>query len=149
MNQTILENSFLEFLQGKGLDIQGLSLKIFPNLFIEYVEKVKFSGFNEENNSDMLLFQYGNYDWGNGKYFEVNFTRQLYEIFADGSHQILQLGITFYYDSETFSNVKSFNKWSWETESLEFFLQTIFDSDGFQNAHLQNSIKKEIFVNFI
>lgn len=149
MNQTFLENSFVEFLQAKDFNFKEISLKNFLNLFIEYFEEIKFKGFNEENDGDMLLFQYGNYDWGKGRKFEVNFTRQLYEIFPDESHQILQLGITFYYDCESFSNVKSFNKWSCESESLEDFLHIIFDSDGFQNALLQNPNNKEIFVDLV
>jgi hypothetical protein len=28
---------------------------------------------------DMLLYQWGSYDWGNGRYFEVNITRQFIE----------------------------------------------------------------------
>ncbi len=149
MNQTILENSFLEYLQGKGLDLQGLSLVTFPHLFIEYFQTIKFERFNQRNDGDMLLFQCGNFDWGKGRFFEVNFTRQLYEIFADESHQILQFGITFYYDSESFSNTKSFNKWSCDFQNLEHFQQFIIKSEPFLYATSQTQEKIEVFVDLV
>lgn len=145
MNKEVLENSFLEFLQGKGLDLQGLSLQTFPDLFIEYFQNIKFEGFSEENDGDMLLFQSGNYD----SEFQINFTRQLYEVFPDESHQIFQLCITFFYDSDDFSDVKSANKWSCDCEDLEVFQQFIFNEQAFMVTidKLQNKV--EFYVDLV
>lgn len=46
---------------------------------------------------DMLLYQWGSYDWGNGRYFEVNITRQFIEAEGDGDDAISQLSLTYRY----------------------------------------------------
>jgi hypothetical protein len=45
---------------------------------------------------DLLLLQWGAYDWGEGEFFELDLTRQF--IVADGEHDdIFQLSLTFRY----------------------------------------------------
>src|SRR6187455_2166 len=62
---------------------------------------------------DMLLFQYGLYDFqdGKGENFIVNFTRQFY-IEDSGNDEFYQLGLTLNYDKHFFENVDNFTKWS-------------------------------------
>ena len=48
---------------------------------------------------DMLLFQWGTYDWGAGRFFEVNLTRQFIEQGADEDDDAMsQLGLTYRFE---------------------------------------------------
>lgn len=44
---------------------------------------------------DMLLYQWGTYDWGAGRHFELNITRQFIEADLQDDDAISQLSLTF------------------------------------------------------
>lgn len=47
---------------------------------------------------DMLLFQWGTYDWGTGRHFSLNITRQFIEDGLQDDDAISQLSLTFRFD---------------------------------------------------
>lgn len=149
MNKQIIIDSFQGYLKEKGFDEKSLSLSNVPELFVDYYRNIKFDGFVEENDSDILLFQYGTYNWQKERYFQLNFTRQLYEVYKDESHQIYQLGLTFFYSPDGFSNISSFNKWTKDFSDLTDFLDSIINSGGFNEALNEIPLRKEIVVYLI
>lgn len=48
--------------------------------------------------SDMLLFQWGTYDWGTGRHFSLNITRQFIEENLQDDDAISQLSLTFRFE---------------------------------------------------
>lgn len=149
MNEQRVIESFQNYLKEKGFEEKSLSLSILPNLFIDYYQDVKFDAFNEEDDGDMLLFQYGTYNFQEERYFQINFTRQFYEVYEDDSHQICQLGVTFFYCPKNFYDIISFNKWSANFSNLTDFHNVIIDSDGFKKALNEILLKKEIAVELV
>lgn len=89
------------------------------------VKKVK--AYEEE---DMLLFQYGTYNWNKqGANFEFNLTRQ----FAiPNQDEFLQLGLTLYYPPQPFETIESFGAWSMDYQDVKAFKTMIEASEGFQ-----------------
>lgn len=63
--------------------------------------------YNRNDDADMLLFQYGCYDWGSGKNLEIDFARQLIK-----NDSIIQVHITvkFPYE-ERFAQLQSHEEW--------------------------------------
>ena len=63
--------------------------------------------YNRSNDTDMLLYQYGCYDWGDGKNLEIDFARQLMK-----GDDIVQVHITvrFPYE-EKFKDIHSGEEW--------------------------------------
>jgi hypothetical protein len=63
------------------------------------------------NDGDMLLYQWGTYDWGRGRHFELDITRQL--ILGEGEDDdIWQLSLTFLYEpSDELDAVGSGDRW--------------------------------------
>lgn len=54
-----------------------------------------------ENFGDMLLFQFGIYDWGSGPFFEIDLTRQFLEVESDDEDAAMsQLHITRLYSPD-------------------------------------------------
>lgn len=70
---------------------------------------------------DMLLFQWGIFDWGSGPTFEYDITRQL--ITAPGEDEdIWQLSLTLRYPpDEECARLESGNRWHAAPEDLEEF----------------------------
>lgn len=146
MNERIIFESFQKYLEEKGFTKESLSLSNLPEIFVDYYQKVKFNGFNQQDDSDILLFQYGTHRWQEEAYFQINFTRQLYEVYEDESHQIYQLGLTFLYSPQIFSDVISFNEWSINFPDLEKFYTATVNSDGFKKAFNKTPLRKETNV---
>lgn len=62
-----------------------------------FYEAVKPEGCGGES-GDMLLFQWGTYDWGTGRHFGLNITRQFIEESLQDDGAISQLSLTFRFD---------------------------------------------------
>ena len=135
--------AFADFIKGKGLESNGLSLSSFSKLFIDYYQEVRFEEYSdEEADEDLLLFQYGSYDWGDGRFFEVDFTRQYYKLFSEeGDNEVIQQRFTFYFDPSAFGTVKAFNLWSHDCNDLTLFESKISQSEGYIAALNYEPIK--------
>lgn len=66
-----------------------------------------------EEDGDMLLFQWGTYDWGDRPTFQYNLTRQLITSAVDvDDQQIWQLGLTAHYaPTARLTQLGSANRW--------------------------------------
>lgn len=76
-----------------------------------------------EAEGDMLLFQYGVYDWGSGPFFEVDLTRQFVELERDGDENVYsQFHLTCYYAvDEALIALGRGNCWCRDTSELDRF----------------------------
>ena len=114
---------------------QGISLSaknivaLTTNLFQEL--KVEGISDSEDTESDMLLFQYGIYDWGNewGEHFSFDITRQLYD-FEEG--EPYQLNVTLVYEPKIFEGLEKYSCWSSDYTNIEDFTVHILTTDGFK-----------------
>jgi hypothetical protein len=100
--------------------------------FIYFFENYKLNIELDDVEDDMLLFQYGHYDWnGNGEQFEFNLTRQ----FAiPDEDEFLQLSLTLYYSAASIEKLKSFNSWSVDFDTIEEWKLMIEHSEGFKKT---------------
>lgn len=81
------------------------------------------------NQSDMLLFQWGTYDWGSGTYFELNITRQFIEPEGEGDDAISQLSLTFKYrETAALRVIGEGNRWCESLENVGEFRKFINES---------------------
>lgn len=107
-----------------------LSLLLFNSI------KVKDVDYSEKDN-DMLLFQYGTYNWGDEKGDHSNFdiTRQ-FRILDDD--EFYQLSFSLIYDPSTLTNDDSYDSWSAYAETLEDWVANIRVTPGYQKLRLVN-----------
>ncbi|MCL1971600.1 MAG: hypothetical protein FWG57_01250 [Endomicrobia bacterium] len=102
-------------------ELIDVSIELFDNTKVEEVD-------SEYVDTDMLLFQYGTYDWGSGENFEFNITRQF--IFADADEPF-QLSLTLFFDAV---EIESYDCWSMNFETIEDFVNDIKSSQGYKLA---------------
>lgn len=107
--------------------------------FLNFYRKFKTKSELGHKEEDMLLFQYGTYDWndGNGKELNFNLTRQ-FEI--PNEDEFLQLSLTLFYPSNQIGEIKSYNTWSTDRDSLVDWEKLIKTSEGYLKS--QKSILK-------
>lgn len=71
---------------------------------------------------DMLLFQWGTYDWGHGQFFELGITRQFKEIEFKDDDAISQLSLTFkYYPVANLTKISAGSRWLDARDKLKEF----------------------------
>jgi len=89
---------------------------------------VRFKGLIEDD-GDMLLYQFGIYDWGEGEYFELELTRQ----FIKENDEVVQLRSTLSFHPVNELRELEFDNYWCESESeLEHFEQIIQGSSAYK-----------------
>jgi hypothetical protein len=147
MNKRAITASFKKWIKDQGLKEKDLSLSSLPDLFLSYFQHIQFETVGEENDGDMLLYEYGTYDWGQGEQFQIGLTRQLIEAHDEEVEQedfMYQLQVTFFYPASGFESVSSFNQWSSDSLSLTDFQRMIVNSVGYQTALPKTPLRLEI-----
>ncbi|MGH1364542.1 MAG: hypothetical protein ACRBF0_13360 [Calditrichia bacterium] len=111
--------------------------------FLKFFEEFKIKEELEHEEEDMMLFQYGIYDWQNGKGKEFSFglTRQ-FEI--PDEDEFLQLSLTLFYNCDQTGEVESFNSWSVDSGNLNDWEQLIKNSEGYLKSKNRTPNRIEI-----
>lgn len=85
--------AFHDFAAAKGIDLNASTPREGIEVMLEFRTAVACAVCS----GDMLLYQWGTYDWGAGKYFELNLTRQFIEAELEDDDAISQLSLTYKY----------------------------------------------------
>jgi hypothetical protein len=121
-----LDQDFQRFLQTRDTDMRTLSPPTGLEAMLAFYRDVRADGCDLEQNGDMLLYQWGTHDWGQGPHFELDITRQL--ILEPGEDEnIWQLSLTFTFPpSDSLQALGSGNRWCpspTELRSFETFVR--------------------------
>lgn len=88
-----------------------------------FYREVRADDVDLESDGDMLLFQWGTYDWGHGPMFEVDITRQLIRGTGEDS-DIWQLHLTYRFPpSETLRTIGMGDRWCARPSDIMSFEQ--------------------------
>jgi hypothetical protein len=87
-------------------------------------------GCDPEEDGDMLLFQWGTYDWGEGEAFEFNITRQL--MGDDEDAEVRQLRLTFRFEpTSALRALAQGNRWCQSPQRLDEFRAFVLGTPAF------------------
>lgn len=110
--------------------------------FISEDYKTPLKQFDRTQDEDMLLFQYGVYDWGNGKKLEIDFVRQLME----NEDSIIQIHITLKYNyKDEFEDIKSYSKWCSGIENIDSWKKEILSISLIEKYNEMDADSVEVF----
>ena len=123
---------FHDFIENSGKSIALLTPEIAINLMLDFYSQNRAEDCDLGKDSDMLLFEWGTYDWGDGLSFTYNIARQFIfsETFQENNSVwkedvFWQLGLSLMFDPvDELRQLKSGSKWC---ESLN----EIVDFQGF------------------
>ena len=125
-------------------EIRGSPRRLFRAV-LDLYESERIDGTSLEEDGDMLVFQWGVYDWGNGRFFELDLTRQA---IPSGTEDppILQLRCTYAYAPSPFEEVEAGDRWCRHPAELDQFAQFVLESEALRQtagyAHV--SLRTEI-----
>jgi len=93
----------------------------------------------------MLLYQWGTYDWGNGKRFNLVLTRQFILEGAEDDEGIFQLHLTFLYaPTQALESLNEGNRWCRSPAQLDEFQNFVRASLAYRTALLYSPAKVEL-----
>ena len=116
-----------------------ISVSLFNKL------KVKNITVQHDPDCDMLLFQYGVYDWGGqlGRHFSFDITRQF---ITEEDDEPYQLQFILIYEPAEFQGCAAYNCWSSDFARLEDWVEHIKTTQGFLKA--KDATVKTYSLNF-
>jgi len=127
------EESFREFGEAAGSVIDTLSAPQAVELMLRHYGTLRARGCSLEQDGDMLLFQWGAYDWGDGEHFEFDLTRQFIVEDADGDDGMSQLSLTLQFPpSDALRALSSGNRWCHTPAGLGEFEAFIRGSEAYR-----------------
>ena len=116
------DESFRDFARARGC---GLDVSIPARgleLMLEFYEMVRSESRLARERGDMLLYQWGVFDWsqGYGPSFQVNITRQFIEVEDDDDQGLMgQLMLTYHYRPHRGEVLGTGTKWCETTDQIE------------------------------
>jgi hypothetical protein len=86
------------FYRDRSIEPAFASLAALIEGALDFYASVPASGLEVHPHADMLLFQFGVFDWGSGEHFEIDLTRQFIVAGEEDDDAISQLHCTVYFD---------------------------------------------------
>ena len=135
-----------ERIKQSGTATADLTLAQGVRLMLDFYRDVRAQGVDLDEDGDMLLFQWGTYDWdGTGRTFQCDITRQFIKAGSGGDDGMTQLSFTFHFQpSPELEKMAKGNKWCNVPKELKKFEKFITDSEAFKAVSEAKPAKVEI-----
>ena len=124
----------MKFLAARDQRVVGLSVPDGVDAMLAFYRDVRADGCDAARDGDMLLYQWGTYDWGQGRHFELDITRQL--ILADrDDEEIWQLSLTFFFvPSSALHALHAGSRWCHSVEDCHDLRTFILSSPAYTTS---------------
>jgi len=128
------KQEFEKLIRRSGERVGSLSPARGVEMMLAFYKSVRFDDIDLAAGRDMLLYQWGTYDWGEGESFEFDITRQLI-LGAGEDEDIFQLSLTFKFQpTVTLRQLGAGNRWCRSIEEVEEFRSFIDSSPAIITA---------------
>ena len=137
-------------MQQRHITLDPAALPELVDAVLAFYQTMPASNLLNEPEADMLLFQYGTYDWGEGENFEFDITRQF--IMADGEDDdaMSQLHCTVKFKpTRDLRAIGAANLWCKTKQEMAAFRSAILGSPAYELARKNRSREVVIFWEMI
>ncbi len=113
-------------------------------LIADFYRNVRAEDVARLPDQDMLLYQWGTYNWGQGAHFSLGLTRQLIVGSGEDDH-IWQLHLTFYFPpDQALQQIGKGSRWCESLEALPEFVAFVWSSQAFHAAAGRTDARPEL-----
>lgn len=139
------QTEFTSRLRARGLELPGVSVDAGFSEAFAFYRDVRPAGCESGLDGDMLLFQWGTYDWGKGRYFNLGLTRQFILEGAGDDEGIFQLALTYLYvPSPALETLQDGYRWCRSAADLAEFQRYVTGSEAYRVARGQIAFKVQL-----
>ncbi|AFM14007.1 hypothetical protein [Turneriella parva] len=111
------EKLLLSQIKNSNLEPSELSPETLLKQIVDFYLNTRFEEVDISADGDMLLIQWGTYDWGEGAFFEFDITRQFIESSKTDDDAISQLHATLFFAETPELSKEQGNQWFHDPES--------------------------------
>lgn len=136
---------FDSFLAQRGIHLSSMDVPQLVKSALSFYETVKAAGLAEGPGTDMLLFQWGVYNWGQAEHFEFDITRQF--VSADGGDDdaISQLRCTAHFEPlPALRALPASSRWCESLADLPAFSVFVMESAGYRSVQSLKPLKVSV-----
>jgi hypothetical protein len=138
MKSKALLKEFKVLLRATALDVTKAPAEAGLEAMLRFYEQIRVEDCALEDDGDMLLFQWGLYDWGEGLHFELGVTRQVILPDEEDDDAIWQLQLTYRYSpTDALRSVGNGNRWCGNPAEIPEFRTFVTTSNPYQLLHLR------------
>lgn len=136
--------TFLQLLKSRGQNPAQLTPAQGIDAMLAFYRATRADDCEIEQDGDMLLYQWGTYDWGHGPSFEFDITRQF--ITGDGDDDdIWQLSLTFKFPpSESLAALGKGDRWCPSPATVDELESFILASNAYSQVRDQTDATVEL-----
>jgi hypothetical protein len=125
------KNRLLQLIRPKAPQLSSLSPADGIAVMLAFYHDERAEGCEIDEDGDMLLYQWGCYDWGQGEYFDFNITRQFMDAAGE---KIQQLSLAFKFKpTDSLRNLADGNRWCHSPDEVSEF-RLFIESSAAYNA---------------
>lgn len=136
---------FRRHLLSRGVNADWATLREMIEGALSFYRGVAAAGLAASPDADMLLFQFGVYDWGQGEHFEIDVTRQFMLDGAEDDDALSQLRCaTLFEPTAELRNVGTGHRWCQSRADLDTFREFILSSNAYAAAARSQPIWRDI-----
>ncbi|MFP8777499.1 hypothetical protein [Hydrogenophaga sp. RWCD_12] len=145
MHPTTSAAEFQSFLARRGILLSSIDIPQLVESALSFYETVKAAGLAEGSGADMLLCQWGVYNWGQGEHFEFDITRQFVGAEDDDDDAMSQLRCTAYFEPlPALRAIPASNRWCESLANLPAFSVFVRESAAFQAVQSLKPLKVSV-----
>src|SRR5258708_2339438 len=114
------EVEFEKVLSQRALERTRLTAEQGVAAMLAFYGNERAEGCRFDSDADMLLYEWGTYDWGQGEFFDLSITRQLIHDSSGEDEDIWQLRLTFKFNpTEALRALRRADRWCHDLPDLE------------------------------
>jgi len=137
------KREFESFLAARGTGTASMTPRSGLDGMVSFYCDVRAEDCDIVLDGDMLLFQWGTYDWGDGPRFEFDITRQLSRSGED--EDIWQLHLTFRFEpTDELRLLGKGDRWCHSVEGLDEFTEFVRSSGVFARVADRVDVKPDL-----
>ncbi len=126
--------------------IEGKPVHALVDAMLDFYETTRFDIGPMNDDNDGLLYQWGTFDWGKGRHFELGLTRQL-AVAHNDERILLQLRLTLHYaPTDELSELGEGDLWCFDLEDLDDF--DVYISTSPPYLALAKTVPAEVVIEF-
>ena len=122
---------FETVLHVSGGDVRSLTPRLAFERMTSFFRDVRAEDCDPASDGDMLLYQWGTFNWGQGRRFEFDVTRQLIPVGGDDD-DIWQLHLTIRFDpTDDLTGLGAGDRWCHSSDGLADFIAHVVGTEPF------------------
>jgi hypothetical protein len=134
MKVATAKKRLLQLIKPKAAQLSSLSPADGIALMLTFYQDERADGCEIDEDGDMLLYQWGCYDWGQGESFDFNIIRQFMDA-AGEDEEIRQLSLTFKFEpSDSLRKLADGNRWCSSPDGVGEFRSFIESSAAYKTV---------------